>query len=64
MIVFGGGVFGPAKRFLNEIAAEARRWAQPVAIQHVKFESSQLGGDAALYGMAYAALRRARLLTS
>jgi glucokinase len=64
MIVFGGGVFGPAKRFLNEIAAEARRWAQPIAIQQVKFEASQLGGDAALYGMAYAALRRARLLTS
>ena len=34
-IVFGGGVFGPATQFLDAIAAEARRWAQPVAIEHV-----------------------------
>jgi len=61
MIVFGGGIFGPATRFLKSIAAEARRWAQPIAIEHVKFEASQLGGDAALYGAAYTAIRRARL---
>jgi glucokinase len=56
-IVFGGGVFGPATQFLNAIGAEARRWAQPVAMERVTFESSQLGGDAALYGAAYLALR-------
>jgi glucokinase len=60
MIVFGGGVFGPASRFLEAIAVEARRWAQPVAVQHVKFEISQLGGDAALYGAAYVASRGRR----
>jgi glucokinase len=56
-IVFGGGVFGPATQFLPAIAAEARRWAQPVAIERVTFEVSQLGGDAALYGAGYMALR-------
>ena len=60
-IVFGGGVFGPATQFLDAIAAEARRWAQPIAAQRVTFEASQLGGDAALYGAAYLALRSARL---
>jgi glucokinase len=64
MIVFGGGAFGPATRFLDAIAAEARRWAQPIAIERVKFEASRLGGDAALYGAGYVAVRRARLLSS
>ena len=34
-IVFGGGVFGPATQFLDAIAAEARRWAQPIAFERV-----------------------------
>jgi glucokinase len=59
-LIFGGGVFGPATRFLDAIAAEARRWAQPIAIQQVSFEASQLAGDAALYGVAYAALQRSK----
>ena len=63
-IVFGGGVFGPATQFLEAIATEARRWAQPVAIERVKFEASQLGGDAALYGAAYLALRATRVVSS
>jgi glucokinase len=58
-IVIGGGVFGPAARFLDAIAAEARRWAQPVAMRQVTFEASRLGGDAALYGAA-ALARQAR----
>jgi glucokinase len=59
--IFGGGIFGPARRFLDEIAAEARRWSQPAAIERVSFEPSQLGGDAALYGAAYLALHGRRL---
>jgi len=51
-IVVGGGVFGPAAKFLDAIAAEARRWGQPVAMGQVTFEASRLGGDAALYGAA------------
>ncbi|HEX3601854.1 MAG TPA: hypothetical protein VHU84_16995, partial [Lacipirellulaceae bacterium] len=56
-LVFGGGVFGPATQFLGEIAAEARRWAQPIAFERVEFVASQLDGDAALYGAAFTALR-------
>lgn len=56
-IIFGGGVFGPAKEFLPRIFTEAKRWAQPVSIRHVKFVASQLGGDPGLYGAGYLALR-------
>ena len=56
-IIFGGGVFGPAIRFLEDIYAEARKWAQPVAIEQVKLQASKLGSDAALYGAASLALR-------
>ena len=51
-IVFGGGVFGPAVRFLDRIHAEARRWAQPISMQQVSLVASTLGGDAGLYGAA------------
>ena len=50
MIVFGGGIFGPAVKFLDRIRAEARRWAQPIAIEQVEFVASTLGSDAGLYG--------------
>lgn len=50
MIVFGGGVFGPATRFLDRIYAEAKRWAQPIAIEQVRFVASALGSDAGLFG--------------
>lgn len=53
MVVFGGGVFGPAVRFIDRIYAEARRWGQPIAMRDVKFCASQTGGDAALLGAAY-----------
>ena len=55
-IIFGGGVFGPAVRFLDRIHAEARRWAQPISMQQVRFAASTLGGDAGLYGAARLAL--------
>lgn len=55
-IVFGGGVFGPAVRFLDRIRAEARRWAQPISIQQVSLVASALGGDAGLHGAARLAL--------
>jgi glucokinase len=50
MIVFGGGVFGPAIQFLDRIKAEAKRWAQPIAIEQVRIVGSELGDDAGLYG--------------
>ena len=56
MIVFGGGIFGPAIEFLDRIKAEATRWAQPIAIEQVRFIGSELGDDAGLYGAGYLAL--------
>ena len=55
-IVFGGGVFGPALRFLDRISTEARQWAQPIAMQGVRLVASTLGADAGLYGAARLAL--------
>ena len=55
-IIFGGGVFGPAVKFLNAIRQEASKWAQPVSMKKVVFEASDLGGDAAIYGAGFIAL--------
>jgi glucokinase len=57
-IIFGGGVFGPALRFLDDIKSEAKKWAQPISINQVKLEGSMLGGDAGLYGAGYLALKQ------
>ncbi len=56
-IIFGGGVFGPAARFLERIMSEAKKWAQPISINQVKLEKSALGGDAGLIGAGYLALK-------
>jgi glucokinase len=58
-IVFGGGVFGPATRFLADITREARRWAQPISSTQVELVASALGGTAALHGAGHFALRAA-----
>ena len=50
LIVWGGGIFGPASQLIGRIYDEARRWAQPIAIEQARFVVSQLGGDAGLYG--------------
>jgi len=57
IIIFGGGVFGPATQFLDEIYLEAKKWAQPISINRVKFEPSKLGGDAGLYGAGFLSLK-------
>jgi glucokinase len=51
-IIFGGGVFGPAVKFIPDIKREALKWAQPVSMQHVTIETSALGTRAGLYGAA------------
>ncbi len=56
MIVFGGGVFGPAAQFLDRIKQEAAKWAQPISFPQVTLTVSSLGGDAGLYGAARLAL--------
>ncbi len=56
-IIFGGGVFGPALRFLDDIYDEAKKWAQPISIQQVKLQGSALGNEAGLYGAGWLALK-------
>ena len=56
-IIFGGGMFGPALKFLDDIYDEAKKWAQPISIQQVKLEGSALGNDAGLYGAGWLALK-------
>ncbi len=51
-IIFGGGVFGPAVVLLDRVLAEAKQWAQPIAVRGVTLEPAMLGGDAGLYGAA------------
>ena len=56
-IIFGGGVFGPAVIFIPDIQAEAGKWAQPISFTKVTFEKSALGGNAAIYGAGFLALK-------
>ncbi len=56
-IIFGGGVFGPALRFLPDIHKEATKWAQPISIKKVVLEKSKLEGDAGLFGAGFLALK-------
>jgi glucokinase len=55
-IIFGGGVFGPAVRFLDSIYDEAKKWAQPISIARVKLQAAALGPEAGMYGAGYLAL--------
>jgi glucokinase len=54
-IIFGGGVFGPAVPLIPAIKTEAAKWAQPIGMKQVSFESSALGSDAGVYGAGYLA---------
>jgi|AMWB02.1.fsa_nt_gi glucokinase len=61
-VILGGGVFGPAVRFIPEITKESELWAQPVSIRKVKIEASGLEGEAAVYGAGYLALKNPNAL--
>ncbi|MFN8239973.1 MAG: ROK family protein [Bacteroidales bacterium] len=54
-IILGGGLFGPASRFIDRIKSEAVKWAQPVSAKTVKIEIASLGSVAAATGAAYLA---------
>ena len=56
-IIFGGGVFGPATKFIPAIKIEADKWAQPISRTKVTFEPSLLSGNASLYGAGYLVLK-------
>jgi glucokinase len=60
-IIFGGGIFGPAVKFIDKIKVEATKWAQPVSICQVNFEASKLGSDAAVYGAAFLAMKNSNI---
>src|SRR5690606_35873270 len=55
-IILGGGVFGPATKFIPRIGEEALKWAQPISASRVTLAQSALGGKAAIYGAAFLAL--------
>lgn len=50
MIIFGGGIFGPASVFVDRIYDEALKWAQPIAIKQCRFAATTLPDTAGLYG--------------
>ncbi len=58
IIIFGGSVFGPAIRFLEDIRAEAEKWAQPIFMKQVKFVKSKLGSDSSLYGAGHLVMKK------
>jgi glucokinase len=58
-VVLGGGIFGPAARLIGRIAAEARRWGQPVSMGEVSIRATELGPDACLLGTGQLALSAA-----
>ena len=59
-IILGGGVFGPAKQFIPDIAEEAKKWAQPISMKQVQIEPSLLDDSAGLYGAAWLAFEKQR----
>jgi len=61
IIIFGGGVFGPAIQFIDEIYLEAKKWAQPISIDKVTFKHSRLGSDAGLYGAGFLSLKSTKI---
>ncbi|MBQ0068427.1 MAG: ROK family protein [Bacteroidales bacterium] len=61
MIVWAGGVFGPAKKFIDRIYDEAKKWAQPLNIKTVKFCSTQLPDNAGLLGAGYLAINNGKV---
>ncbi len=52
-IIWGGGVFGPASIFIEDIYKEACKWAQPISIKQVEFVHTTVSGNAGLLGAAY-----------
>jgi glucokinase len=57
-VILGGGMFGPAVKFIPSIREEALKWGQPVSTKLVSIEPSALGSEAAVYGAAFLAMKR------
>ena len=58
IVIFGGPLFGPALIFLEDIKAEAKKWASPIFISKVKFLGSKLGANAGLFGAGHLAMKK------
>jgi glucokinase len=58
IIIFGGMLFGPALIFLDDIMNEARKWAQPIFTEKIKFLGSKLGANAGLFGAGHLAMKK------
>lgn len=56
-VIFGGGIFGPAVKFIPRIYEEACKWGQPISMKDVKFCASKIEGEAALLGATALAIR-------
>lgn len=57
MVIWGGGVFGPAARLLDRIYYEACKWAQPISIRQCTFVQTSLPHQAGLYGAGKVAIQ-------
>lgn len=57
MIVFGGGVFGPASALIEKIYIESCKWAQPISIKQCKFVATELESMTGLYGAGAIAIK-------
>ena len=57
MVVFGGGIFGPAVKYIEKVYDEATKWAQPIAIRQCRFAATLLPDNAGLYGAGVIAVR-------
>ncbi len=60
MVVFGGGIFGPAVPLIPRIYKEACKWAQPISIRQVKFTATALPKLAGLYGAGAVSIKFAQ----
>ncbi len=58
IVIFGGPLFGPSLIFLDDIKTEAKKWAQPIFIDKVKFLGSKLGANAGLFGAGHLAMKK------
>lgn len=57
-IIFGGGVFGPANKFIEDIKKEASKWAQPISIKQVEFCPTGVDSNAGVVGACYLAMMK------
>jgi glucokinase len=60
VVILGGGVGSQCAHLLPSIQEIVQRWGQPISARAVQLKISSLGGQAGLFGAAYAASLRLR----